>query len=181
MERLCALASCCHQLGNAALIIGSVRGRFSDADSKEAYYQNFEDSMREVVSYCEPYEVPVILEVIEQADADSFRDAEETSRFTARLASPALHMYLDVMHLHSEGYDVAETIRSYGRESFQIDISGEKRLSPRQSSLDFPAICAAVLDSGFDRNLAFEYHADDPRGDLAYVKDLLSRHGEQPV
>ena len=174
LRRLRELADCGASLGGAALVIGSVRGRWRDAESREDYDRLFETSLREISEYCEGIQVPVILEAIDRFDADAYCDPGEALALVERIQSPALHLYLDVMHLYNEGFDPAESIRRYGARSWQIDLSGEDRLPPPQSErIDFPAVAAAIRDSGFDGPVSFEYASDAPAEDLAYIKSLL--------
>lgn len=92
---------------------------------------------------------------------------------TARIGSPNVRISLDLMHLFVEKLDVPETIRAYARFCYQIDVTGEDRIPPRASAMDFPAICAALKDSGFDGYLNFEYSAERPAEELAYFKALM--------
>ena len=124
VKRLCKLADFSVLIGHTAIVVGAVCGRYADAGSPEAYYRQFDKSLRSLVEYCERLEVPVILEEIERAESEAYVDPEETLRYVERVNSSVLHMYLDIMHLYSEGLYVVETIRRYGKYSWQIDISG---------------------------------------------------------
>ena len=174
VRRLCALSDCAKELDCAALVIGSVRGRFRDASGRDEYDRLFEESLREIVGYCETLGVPVILEAIDRLDADAYCDPAEVLRLVERIHSPALHMYLDVLHLYNEGFDIAGSIRTYAPHSWQIDLSGENRLSPRRSRIRFFDVAAAIRASGFDGLLTFEYPSDTPREELAYIKGLFT-------
>ena len=177
VERLCGLADFAARIGRPALVVGAVRGRYADAPSEADYYRQFDRSLRELVAYCGKLGVTVILEVIERAESEAYCDPEETKRYVESFRSPNLRMYLDVMHLHNEGWDVAEAIRRYGRFSSQIDISGENRTTPMDSALDFAEIANAIKDSGFDGVLAFELPPappeDSAKKSLAFIRGLL--------
>lgn len=175
--RLRAFADLSAQIGRPAVVIGAVRGYYRDAASQEDYYRQFDKSLRELAEYCEARSVPVILEAIDHLEADAYCDPGEALRYVESIGSPALHMYLDVMHLLNEGKDIPATIRTYGSKAWQIDVSGENRCAPMNSALDYGEITRAIRESGFDGVLAFEHlpepPADAARKSLSYIRALL--------
>ena len=179
VQRLCGLADLSASIGSPAIVIGAVRGRYSDAASPEAYYERFDQSVRTLVGYCEKLQVPVILEVIEKAESEAFTDPEETRRYVEGIHLPVFHMYLDTMHLYHEGLDLVDTIHRYGACSWQIDISGEHRKAPMDSVLDFSKITEAIRTSGFQGTLAFEIPPSPPedsaKRSLHYIRSLMER------
>ncbi len=173
VERMCRLADFSVELGcRPALVIGANRGLTKDAATPEEYYAQFDKSILEMLSYCRPLNVPVILEVNDHLETDVYYDLEETMAYVRKVNDPGLIAYLDTMHLYYEGLDPAEVIRTYGKESYQIDISGENRLAPMDSVMDFAEIMKAVKDSGFDGWLTFEIPPEPPV-ELEYIKGLL--------
>ena len=175
VKRLCELADFSVSIGHPAIVVGAVRGRYADAGSPEAYYQQFDKSLRSLVEYCERLEVPVILEVIERAESEAYVDPEETLRYVEKVHSPVLHMYLDIMHLYSERLNIIETIRRYGKHSWQIDVSGENHTAPMNSTLDFSKITKAIQESGFDGTLTFEMPPEcSAKKSLEYIRGLMS-------
>ena len=183
VKRLCELADFSASIGCPAIIIGSVRGRYADAESPEEYYRQFYKSLRSLVGYCEKLDVPVILEVIERAESEAYVSPEDTLRCVEKIHSPVLHMYLDIMHLYNERLDPAETVGWYGKHSWQIDISGENRAAPMNSALDFNKITEAIHLSGFNGTLAFEMPPSPPDGSakksLEYIRHLMEHHRER--
>lgn len=177
VERLCAMAELSHALGNPAIVIGAVRGRFTDAASPEEYRRQFDKSVEELLRRCEPLGVPVILESFNHVEADVCYRPEETLRYVNSFRSGVFHMYLDVMHMDVEGLDPAEMILAYGKDAFSIDISGEERRAPMLSRLDFRGIVRAIRASGFAGTLTFEMPPAPPENSagesLAYIRQLL--------
>lgn len=159
-----------------ALVIGAVRGMFRDAPTKEEYYRQFDRSIREVAVHCESIGVPVILEADDHLEADAYLHPAEVLAYVREVNSPALRMYIDVMHLYNEGLDPAEMIRAYANDSYSIDISGEDRVAPMDSKLDFEKIIAAIKEVGFSGYLTFEMPPAPPENNaeksLAYVRKL---------
>ncbi|MDD6212861.1 MAG: sugar phosphate isomerase/epimerase [Clostridiales bacterium] len=178
VERMFRLADFSEQLGCPALVIGAVRGCLQDAPTPEIYYQQFDRSVRELVAYCEPKNIPVILEVNDHNETDVYCDPAETSAYVAQVNSPCFYMYLDTMHIYYEGQDPAEVISRYGKESFQVDISGEERKAPMDSVIDFQAVAKALKTSGFDGWVSFEIPPSTPEDSakysLEYIREKLA-------
>lgn len=178
MERLRSIADYSAALGKPAIVLGAVRGRFRDAASPEEYHRQLDRSMRELLDYCERLDVPVILEAFNHVDCDAYWHPEETLRYVQSFHSGVFHMYMDTMHLFVEELDAPEMIRRYGKDAYSIDISGEDRISPVLSKMDFPAIVRAIRESGFDGTLTFELRPSPPedsaRVSLDYIKALLN-------
>lgn len=177
VERMCRLADFCAAVGGAGLVVGAVRGLFRDAATPSSYYKSFDRSLREICVYCEPLNVPVMLEADDHLEADAYCDPETTLAYVELIGSPALHMYLDTFHLVNEHLDVADVIRRFGAYAYQIDISGEDRKSPADSALDWKEIVMAVKESGFSGALAFEIPENPPADSAAvsvsYIQDLV--------
>jgi len=179
VARMEKIAEFCAKIGRPALIIGAVRGNYSDAPSKEAYMEQLKKSIREIVAFCEPLSVPVILEAIDRDESRAFCDPEETLSFVKEVNSPCFHMYLDTMHLRRENYDVTEALRNYAPFAFQVDISGEDRKAPMDSEIDFRAAIGALMQSGFDGILNFEIPAEQAEApSLQYIKGLVGETKE---
>ncbi len=178
VQRLKELADFSCKIGKPAVVIGAVRGLYRDALSPEEYHRQFDRSVQEILDYCEPLGVPVILEADDHLEADAFCDPKETWEYVQSFHSPVFHMYLDTMHLFNEGLDAAEVIRIYGKDIYSIDISGENRLSPVLSKMDFRRIAEAVRESGFQGVLTFEIPPSPPENSaeqsLDFIKQLLS-------
>ncbi|MBQ7246749.1 MAG: sugar phosphate isomerase/epimerase [Lachnospiraceae bacterium] len=153
-----------------AIVVGAVRGVYSDAAAPEIYYKQFDRSIRELTAYCEKLGVPVILEASDHTETEAFIDPAKTLDYVRSVGSPVLHAYLDTMHLFNEGLDPAGTIMKYGSDVFSIDISGEGRCAPMDSVMDFAAICRAINRSGFSGNLTFEMPPEPPAD--SYLRSL---------
>ena len=84
VARMNKIAAWSVPLGCPGLVIGAVRGNYSDAGSIDLYMSQLEKSVREIVAYCEPLKVPVILEVIDRNESRAFCDPEETGPSATR-------------------------------------------------------------------------------------------------
>ena len=174
VARMNKIAAWSVPLGCPGLVIGAVRGNYSDAGSIDLYLSQLEKSVREIVAFCEPLKVPVILEAIDRNESRAFCDPEETQEFVEKIGSPYFFMYLDTMHLYRERYDVARCLREYAPAAFQIDISGEDRKPPMESAIDFRAAVRAIVASGYDGILNFEIPAEQEKAvSLEYIRKLV--------
>lgn len=52
LNRLCSFADYSTLIGHPAIVIGAIRGYFSDAVSEESYCKQFDKSIRELSEYC---------------------------------------------------------------------------------------------------------------------------------
>lgn len=175
VERIAAIAARAKEAGCPAFVIGMIRGNSEHAASQEESLRCFENSLREVSERFAEIGSTAFVEVYNHLETNMYYDPESVRRLIERLGSPRVRMSLDLMHLFIEGLDVPETIRRYAGYCYQIDITGEDRISPRESAMDFPAICRAIRDSGFDGYLNFEYSAQTPAAELSYIRELLER------
>jgi len=174
VARMNKIASWSVPLGCPGLVIGAVRGNYSDAGSIDLYMSQLEKSIREIVAYCEPLKVPVILEVIDRNESRAFCDPEETRKFVEKVGSPYFSLYLDTMHLYRERYDVSRCLREYAPFAFQIDISGEDRKPPMESVIDFRDAVHAIVASGYDGIINFEIPAEQEKPvSLDYIRKLV--------
>ncbi|MBE6908600.1 MAG: sugar phosphate isomerase/epimerase [Ruminococcaceae bacterium] len=175
VERLCTLADRAAEIGRPVTVIGMIRGNRQHAGSPEESLRNFGESIRAVAAHCEKVGIDVAIESYNHEEANMYYTPEAVAELLREVGSPRLRMSLDLMHLFIEELDIPETIRKYAPYCRQIDITGENRCSPRESSMDFPAICRAIVESGFDGTLNFEYAAQDAAADLAYIRKLLDK------
>ena len=174
VERMNKIAAWSVPLGCPGLVIGAVRGNYSDAGSIDLYLSQLEKSVREIVAFCEPLKVPVILEAIDRNESRAFCDPEETQKFVEKIGSPYFYMYLDTMHLYREHYDVPRCLREFAPFAFQIDISGEDRKPPMESAIDFRAAVRAIIASGYDGIINFEIPAEQEKAvSLEYIRKLV--------
>lgn len=178
VSRLALLTDLCAELGGAGLIIGACRGLVSDAASPELYFAQFERSLAETSAYAGKAAVPVLLELIDHNESDAFCKLAPTQELITRIGAPNLHLYLDTMHLYCENEDIPAMLRKLGGEIPQVDISGEGRICPIDSRIDFSAAMSALKESGFDGTLAFEINpnarADAAEESLNYIKGLMA-------
>lgn len=176
VERLCEMVDICQDLG-ANLIIGNVRGRTTDAATPQLYHQQFAKSLAQVCDYAAPKKVQVLLELINHNDSDCCNRLPEMLDYLKRLDRENLHMYLDVMHLYYEDQDICAVLRDYAGGVPQVDISGEERVSPMDSVIDYPAAMKVLKETGFDGIVNLEF--DVSKGEnlsakaLSYIRGLL--------
>lgn len=174
--RICSIVSRAAEAGCAGFVVGMVRGDSRYAATQEASLASFERSLREVAAHVERIGVTAFVEVYNRLETNMYYDPEATRELLERIHSPNVRMSLDLTHLFTEGLDVPETIRAYAKYCYQIDVTGEDRVAPGASSMDFAAICAAIRDSGFDGYLNFEFSAPSPAEELAFVKALVEKN-----
>jgi sugar phosphate isomerase/epimerase len=161
------------EIGHPSLIIGAVRGRLADAPTPAIYYRQFRKSMEELVAHAEQKKTPVILEVNDTRETEIYCDPDETFALVNSFHSPYCSMYLDTMHLAYEQYDLTAVLEKYALQVPQIDISGEDRCAPYQSSIDFAHGMVLLKKLEYPGWLTFEIRPDsDLQRALAYIRSF---------
>ena len=176
IKRLCQLTDVAADLGGAGLIIGACRGNTRDALDPKAYFSNFEESLKQVCNYAGSLGVPVLLELIEHLESDAYYKIEPLQELLAKINMPNLFMYMDTMHLYNEGENIPAVLKQWGAKIPQVDISGENRLSPMSSVINFKDALKALKESGFDGVLTFEINPHNrpevAKESLLFIKNL---------
>lgn len=165
------------QLDHGAVIIGSLRGRFSDAASPEEYHRQFAESLRQLLPEAETCQVPLLLEVFNHLEADAFYRVRETADFIRSFRSPWLRLQLDSSHLLCEGEDPRAAVLEAGDLLGQVDLSGQNRQVPGPGPVDFPRLIQALREADYQGYLVFEFRPEEEgvwRG-FQYIKDLLEQ------
>ena len=158
-----ALLDAAAQLDHAAIIIGSIRGRFSDAASPEEYLRQFTESLCQLLPRAEANQVPLWLEVFNHRDADAFFRVRETAAYVRSFHSPWLRLQLDTGHLRMEGESPAQAVAEAGDLLAQVDLTGPGRQVPQAGDFDFPGLIRALEEAAYSGYLSFEYRPE-PEG-----------------
>ncbi len=162
------------RLDHAAIIIGSIRGRFADAASPEEYLRQFTESLCQLLPRAEANQVPLLLEVFNHRDADAFFRVRETTAYVRSFHSPWLRLQLDTGHLLMEGETPDRAVAEAGDLLAQVDLTGPGRQAPQAGDFDFPGLIRALEETAYTGYLSFEYRPDSDgaaRG-LQYMQGL---------
>jgi len=176
VKHLCHLADVAADLDGAGLIIGACRGNTRDALDSKTYFSNFEISLKQLCAYAETLGVPILIELIEHLESDAYYKIEPLQKLLTSINAPNLFMYMDTMHLYNESEDILAVLKHWGAKIPQLDISGENRLPPMSSAINFADVVKALKESGFDGVLTFEVNPHDQpevaKESLLFIKDL---------
>ena len=162
------------QLDHGAVVIGSLRGRFSDAASPEEYHRQFAESIRQLLPVAEQCQVPLLLESFNHLEADAFYRVRETADFIRSFHSPWLRLQLDSSHLLCEGEDPREAVLEAGDLLGQVDLSGQGRQAPGPGAVDFPRLIRALRETDYQGYLVFEFRPEEEgaRRGFQYIRGL---------
>ena len=174
VERMRGFLKAAGQLGHAAVVIGAIRGRFSDAASPEEYHRQLEASIRQLLPWAEAYQAPLLLESFNHLDSDAFYRVSDTAAFIRGFHSPWLRLQLDTCHLLLEGEAPGKAVRTAGDLLAQVDISGKNRRVPGPGPEDFPGLIQALTETRYEGYLLFEYRpeAEGAQEGYRYIQSL---------
>lgn len=177
VERMRGHVELASELGKAMVIIGAIRGRFTDALNPDLYFRQFHESIRETVDYAEQKGVIILLEASDHFETEAYITIRDTAALIREINSPSLRLQLDTMHMLYEKEEIHDQIVACADITAQVDISGEDRLCPTQCGYDYPAVISALKESGFQGVLAFEYRPAPPedaaKAGYHYIRTLL--------
>lgn len=181
VERMRGHVDLASELGNAMVIIGAIRGRFSDAPTPDIYFRQLHKSIREAVDYAEQKGVIILLEASDRLETEAYITIRDTAAYIRAVNSPSLRLQLDTMHMLYENEEIHDQIIACADITAQVDISGEDRLCPTQCDYDYPTVISTLKESGFQGVLAFEHRPAPPedaaKASYQYIRKLLDNEG----
>ncbi len=133
------------------LVVGLMQGLRSDEPSEERANERIADGLRQVARVAEERGVRVVLEPVCHMQVGFNNTAAEAAAMTRRVGSPALGYMLDTIHMNVEERSVLETIREHGRHIHHFHLCETNGGPFGSGGLDFPAVLAALKESGYQR------------------------------
>ena len=96
---------------HAVVIIGLIKGKVSDCESRESYFANLIPALRECAEEAGKYQVYLGLEVINRYESDVINTVKEGLEFLEMVGSPWLQLNLDTYHMNIEESDIKKSIQ----------------------------------------------------------------------
>jgi 5-keto-L-gluconate epimerase len=159
--------------------IGSFRGRLATAGSGAR--EKLAEILWTGAEYARREGVRLAIEPANRYEVDFINDAAQGLAFVSEVRHPALGLLLDTFHMNIEEASWRGPIRRLMSAGalWHVHVGDNNRLAPGRGLIDFPAIVAALHESGYDEYLSAELLAR-PDGDtaaqqtLAYLRPLLN-------
>ncbi|WP_206243497.1 sugar phosphate isomerase/epimerase family protein [Novosphingobium terrae] len=180
VERMRQHIDLAYQLDGANVVIGLIRGRFSDSPSKQDYMGHYRESLNHVLDHAIRSGIVLVHEAIGRTDSDVLRTIDENIAFLEEFNSAHLRLHIDTHHIALEEVDWPGALRRAAPMIEQVDISDVERRTPDGSRFDFPSFLSALDDIGHDGYLIHEYQSvgegmGEAEAGLAYIRSLSKK------
>lgn len=162
----------------SSVIIGLIRGKISECESKSTYFSRLRDSLADCLEAAEASDVPLVLESVNPLEADALTSAEETLTFIDTMGSRRLLLHLDTYHMDLTGEPWEATFALAGKRLGHVHLADRNRLSPGSAGIDFAEVIRYLHTIGYQGSLAMECkQLPNPlqaaKDALAHVKGIL--------
>jgi 5-keto-L-gluconate epimerase len=166
------------ELAAPVVTIGSFRGRLA-ADPGAP--RKLAEILWTGAEYARREGVRLAVEPANRYEVDFINNAAQGLAFVSEVGHPALGLLLDTFHVNIEEASWTAPFRRLMTAGvlWHVHVGDNNRLAPGQGLIDFPAIVAALHDSGYNGYLSAELLAR-PDGDtaarqtLAHLRPLLN-------
>jgi sugar phosphate isomerase/epimerase len=170
------------QLGGADVGIGTIRGSYSNCDSKEEYMKQYKKSLAEVIEYAEKKRIRIVHEAIGRTDCEVLGSIDDNLELIKSFNSPYFRLQIDSHHMNLEETDFYSAILKAGDWVAQADISDLERKCPDGKHFDFQKMLKALSEIGYKDYLIFEFKAvgdgvAEATEGLNYIKGLCESMG----
>ena len=134
----------------ASLIIGGVRGKLSGTnDQISAQYSAAVDTLRRWAAIAGDLGVNLLIEPINRYETNFVNTALDGEKLVKAIGHPCVKLLLDTFHMNIEEIDPCMSIRNAGEHLGYIHFADNNRQAPGQGHINFPAICEALADIGY--------------------------------
>lgn len=157
-EYLCKVIDVAADLDAKTVIVGSggaTRHLDDEADREEAA-KCVAEVLRRAGDYAQTKDVYLAVEAINRYETNFLNTMQEATEFVEMVNHPHVCTMADTYHINIEETDPAGSIRKYGYALQNLHLADSNRCAPGTGHIDFDAIAAALLESGFDKYCSFE-------------------------
>ena len=138
------------------IIIGSMQGRFRDAESPEVFAANVEESLYSLDRMAEEYDVQVGYEIMNHYESDFLFNIRDGVRFMKEHGFKRIGLHIDTVHMNIDESDLGHAIRQAGSLVRHVHIADNDRYYPGHGHMNFREILQGLKDIGYDGALALE-------------------------
>ena len=146
------------------VIIGLLRGKLSETDSKEHYWERLSKHLIECADYAMEKQVRLGLEMINRYEADTLNSTQDGLRYLKELGHPAIGLHLDSYHMNIEEADIRRSLEQAAGKLMHVHLADNDRYYPGHGHMDFQEIFETLDEIGYTGVAAVEALAKpDPR------------------
>jgi D-psicose/D-tagatose/L-ribulose 3-epimerase len=114
------------------------------------------DCLRSILPLLDSYEVTLSIEPVNRSETFFLTTAKEAGAFCEALDHPRVGVTVDTFHANIEEKNIAEAIRSLGKQLKHIHASENDRGLLGSGHVNFPEIILALHEIGYDGYLMIE-------------------------
>lgn len=138
------------------IIIGSMQGRFKDAESEEAFVCNVEESLYILDELAQQYGVTVGYEIMNHYESDFLNNIMDGVRFMEAHSYKRIGLHIDSVHMNIDESDLGNAVRQAGSWVKHVHLADNDRYYPGHGHINFREILQGLKDIGYDGALALE-------------------------
>jgi len=170
-----------HEVGEAGIAFGQIRGRYLDGVDRKLTYDYAVEAFRTLSDYAEPRYVMLTLESINKRSMNFINSIADGVEMVGAVGRDYFQMMMDTEHMHYED-DTIPTILKYGPKYLhQVHLSDTGRSCPGTGEIDFDAVIGAFRQAGYDGGFEVEfYQKPDPviclKEAMDFLEPIFSKH-----
>jgi len=139
----------------AAVIVGSMQGRFEGEVSRQQALEYFSLALSELAATAARQNVTLLYEHLNRYETNLLNRIEDVLPFVTPLG-PNVKILADLFHMSIEEADIAQAIRSAGEGIGHVHLADSNRRPAGLGHTDFRPIFAALKDIGYNGFISAE-------------------------
>ena len=157
-EYLCKVVDVAADVEAPTVIIGSggTTRNIEEGTDREEAAKAMAAVIRRVGDYAQTKDVYIAVEAINRYETTFLNTMQEATEFIEMVNHPYVRTMADTFHINIEETDPAASVRKYGYALQNLHLADSNRMAPGTGHIDFNAIAAALLESGFNKYCSFE-------------------------
>jgi sugar phosphate isomerase/epimerase len=157
VQRLRDYARQAARLG-AVVVVGLMQGLRSDEPDEARANERIVDCFRRVAAGAAEAGVTVVIEPVNHLQVGFNHTAAAVAALVNQVSSPALGYMLDTIHMNIEERSILDTVRAHGQHIRHFHLCETNGAPFGTGNLDFPAVLAALRESGYDHHLSVKIY-----------------------
>jgi sugar phosphate isomerase/epimerase len=140
----------------AQVIIGLVRGRLEQKDTKARQIKHLIEGSRRICDYACPKSVIVTVEPLNRYETSFLNNTKETLSFIKKIKSNNLKILLDTFHMNIEEDNLKEPLQKGIRYLSHIHLADNNRKCPGEGAINFNYVMNQLKQLGYQGYLSGE-------------------------
>lgn len=143
------------KIGNPRVTIGLLRGKPDQPPERST--ERFGETLPQLAEFAQKHDVMLQIEPINRAETTFLHATQDVLRLLDALGNPShVGILYDTYHSNIEDGDMISAIRQAAGKIANVHIADSHRGLPGEGTIDFPAVIAALLGTGYRGPIALE-------------------------